>query len=228
MSGNALVPCDDQTISSAEALDAAYRGQPCELVRADGTSRPVPAARWGGQASADEIALFVEPCAGSALDVGCGPGRLTEALDRRGVAVLGIDISPEAVRQTRQRGAAALCQDIFDDRAPAYLWRHVVLADGNVGLGGDPVRLLRRVAGLLRPEGTVLVELAGAGRVLLHDNMQLRVGGRSTPPFTWATVGTAAVAELAAASGLRVSDVRHRNGRHVATLRHQTRSAAAA
>ena len=229
MSGDyTLIPCDDQTISSAEALDAAYRGQPCEVVRADGTSRSVPAARWGGQASQDEIALFVEPCAGSALDVGCGPGRLTEALDRRGVAVLGIDISPEAVRQTRQRGAPALCRDIFDDGAPAFVWHQIVLADGNVGLGGDPLRLLRRVAGLLRPDGTVLVELAGAGHVLLHDNMRLRVSGRSTRPFTWATVGTAAVAELAGAAGLCVSDVRHRNGRHVATLRHQQHSEVAA
>ena len=221
-------PCDYPSITSAEAIDAAYRGQPCELIRADGTSRSLPAARWGGQALPDEIALFVDPCAGPTLDVGCGPGRLTEVLARRGLDVLGIDISQEAVRQTRQRGAPALCHDIFDVSASVGQWRHIVLADGNVGLGGDPVRLLRRIAALLRPGGTVLVELEGPGHVRLHENVQLRVGHRTTRPFSWATVGNDAIADLADASGLFVAGMRRRNDRHVATLRHQTRSARAA
>jgi SAM-dependent methyltransferase len=216
-------PCDDPIITSAEALDAAYRGQHCELVRADGSSRLVPATRWSGRASQDDIALFVDPCGGPTLDVGCGPGRLTHALAMRGLDVLGIDISPEAVRQTRQRGAPAVCQDIFDEHPTLNPWRHIVLADGNVGLGGDPVRLLRRIADLLLPGGTVLVELAGPGHVRLHDDVKLRVGQRATRPFRWATVGTHAIAELAAASGLRVAGMRHSNGRPVATLRHQLR-----
>ena len=37
-------------------------------------------------------------------------------------------------------------------------WDHVLLADGNIGIGGDPLRLLHRAAHLLRPGGTVLVE----------------------------------------------------------------------
>ena len=103
-----------------------------------------------------------------------------------------------------------------------------MLADGNVGLGGDPVRLLRRLAGLLQPDGSILVELTATGHMRLHENVQLRVGGRTTKPFSWATVGTAAVAELALASGLCVTDRRHGNGRHVATLRHLALSAGAA
>ena len=217
---NTLTPCDDLTITSAEALDAAYRGQPCEVVRPDGSTRLVPTQRWSGHASPDDNALFVDPCVGSTLDVGCGPGRLSEALARRGLDVLGIDISQEAVRQTRQRGAPALCHDIFDRAAPFDQWRHIVLADGNVGLGGDPVRLLRRITELLRPGGTILVELAGPGRVVLHENVQLRVGDRTTTPFSWATVGTHAIADLAAASGLCVAGMRRRQTRHVATLRH--------
>lgn len=224
MLGDTLTSCDDLTITSADALDAAYRGQKCELIRADGSSRTLPAARWAGQASKDEIALFVDPCDGSALDVGCGPGRLTEALNKRGVAVLGIDISREAVRLTRKRGAPALCQDIFDERAPKTRWRHVVLADGNIGLGGDPVRLLRRIAELLSPDGTVLVELAATGHMRRHDNVQMRVGGRTTLPFSWATVGTDAITDLAGAAGLCVAGMRRGRGRQVATLRRLARS----
>ena len=37
--------------------------------------------------------------------------------------------------------------------------QHVVLADGNIGIGGDPVALLRRCRELLAESGTVLLEL---------------------------------------------------------------------
>jgi len=47
-------------------------------------------------------------------------------------------------------------------------WAHVLLADGNVGIGGDVVALLRRCAELVRPGGTVVVEVErpGAGHVV--------------------------------------------------------------
>jgi hypothetical protein len=35
----------------------------------------------------------------------------------------------------------------------------VLLLDGNIGIGGDPHRLLRRVRELLTPTGRLLVEL---------------------------------------------------------------------
>ena len=51
---------------------------------------------------------------------------------------LGIDISPEAVRQTRRRGAAAVCRDIFTDVGEELRWQHILLADGNIN-GGPQV-----------------------------------------------------------------------------------------
>ncbi|MDP9442781.1 MAG: hypothetical protein M3P34_11540, partial [Actinomycetota bacterium] len=42
-------------------------------------------------------------------------------------------------------------------------WATALLIDGNIGIGGDPVALLRRVAELLRPAGVVLVELDAPG-----------------------------------------------------------------
>lgn len=206
-------------MTSAQALDAAFSGQPCDVVMADGSWVPLSAQRWSGEATPSDQALFVIPCTGRTLDVGCGPGRLAGALTHRGIDVLGVDISREAVRQTHRRGAAALCQDIFSELPSRQPWDHVLLADGNIGLGGLPGVLLRRAAELLGPEGTVLVELAGNTGLATHRGVQLRVRGQLSRHFDWATVGTAAIDEVAHAAGLLVSEVRYVAGRHVATLR---------
>lgn len=218
---DALVSTRLSPMTTAEALDAAFAGQSCELVSADGTSRPLPTDRWTGRASAVDVALFVSRCTGPTLDVGCGPGRLSGALWDREVNVLGLDISPEAVRQTRQRGAPALCLDIFAPLPGTGLWDHVLLADGNIGLGGRPEALLQLVATLLKAQGTVLVELAGTGAVSVHKGVHLRVGERDSTSFDWANVGVDAIEEVAAAADLVVVDLVSMAGRHVATLQHR-------
>jgi SAM-dependent methyltransferase len=92
---------------------------------------------------------------------------------------------------------------VFDD-IPGT-WDVAVLADGNIGIGGDPVRLLRRVAELLSPGGRILVELdpprsgAGTEQMRLED-----AAGRAGAWFPWAHVAADAIAPLAAAAGLRV------------------------
>lgn len=211
-----------EPLSSSQALDAAFAGLPCDLIRADGTVKRLAAKRWSGHASPVDLALFVEPCEGPTLDVGCGPGRLTAAVTDQGVDALGVDISAEAVRQTRDRGGTAVCQDVFDELPGEPRWQHVLLADGNIGLGGDPVRLLRRVAELLEPGGTALVELAGPGVDLAREQIRMRVAGRLSEPFVWATVGVDMIDDLAQAAALVVTEVRSLAGRHVATLQHVT------
>lgn len=211
-------PCLEAVMSAAQAMDRALAGAVCLLVRAD--DKPLPIGRWQGDATAADLELFSERCHGPTLDVGCGPGRLTAALTDRGLEALGIDISSEAVRQTRARGAAALRVDVFDDLPGGRIWEHVLLADGNVGMGGDPVRLLRRVADLLAPGGSVLVELAGTTRSVIHEQVRLRVGDDLSAAFNWATVGAGAINDLADAAGLDVGRVRYSAGRPVATVRH--------
>ena len=215
---------DETTISrtrhltSAQALDAAFAGARCEIVRADGQAKLLSAHRWTGPASPDDDALFVDQCTGATLDVGCGPGRLTVALTRRGITALGLDVSGEAVRLTRERGGAALHQDVFDELPAPSAWQHVLLADGNIGLGGDPVRLLRHLAPSLSTIGTMLVELAGPGVSEGREQVRLRVAGQATEPFAWATLGTDDIDRTCAQAGLVVHRLSTRRGRHVATL----------
>jgi SAM-dependent methyltransferase len=156
-------------------------------------------------------------CAGPTLDVGCGPGRLTRAVALRGHRTLGVDVSAGAVRLARRRGARAVRRDVFD-RMPGG-WARVLLADGNIGIGGDPVRLLRRCRELLAPGGRIIVELDPPGSRTWAGEVRIAVdGGAPSTPFRWAYVGADNLAWLARTAGMKVLDRWTEAGRWFASL----------
>lgn len=165
------------------------------------------ASLWSGGPLAGDAALLAR-CCGPTLDVGCGTGRLVAALHYAGRAVLGIDVSPEAVRQAQRRGVWVIRADVFGAVPGEGRWRTVLLADGNIGIGGDPCRLLRRCAELLAPGGAILVEVRPPGEPSWSGEVVLRHSGRDSArhsaPFPWAVVSADGVGELAQRSGLRV------------------------
>ncbi len=172
-----------------------------QLRLADGTIKPLHAERWYSEPSPGEMQLL-HGIAGPVLDVGCGPGRLVVGLGRLGVMALGIDPAPGAVRACRERGAPVLQRSVFQRLPAEGRWGTVLLADGNVGIGGDPVRLIARCRDLAGPEGHVLVELASAGTGLRQHRARLECGHDVGPWFDWAEVGVDAIAEVAGAAGL--------------------------
>jgi SAM-dependent methyltransferase len=161
---------------------------------------------------------LVSRCGGPTLDVGCGPGRLTAAVASTGLAALGVDISPTAVRLTRHRGATALCRSVFEPLPAEGRWQHILLADGNIGIGGHPDRLLRRCRGLLAPTGTLLVELDPPGTRSHAATVRLRYGDRQSRPFRWAYLSADDLAGRAEAAALRVLDRWTEAGRWFAAL----------
>jgi SAM-dependent methyltransferase len=142
------------------------------------------------------------------LDVGCGPGRLTAALNRAGHPALGIDVSAAAVRLARRRGASALRRDVFEPLPGHGRWRHLLLADGNIGIGGDPCRLLRRCRDLIAPDGWLHAELAAPGTRSWFGTASIRHDLSGTAAhsagFRWAAVAAHDLPALAAATGLRI------------------------
>jgi SAM-dependent methyltransferase len=174
-----------------------------EVERADGTARPLLARRWLTAVPGDESLL--RRCAGPTLDVGAGPGRLTVALAERGVPALAIDITPYAVVLARSLGALALQRDVFGHVPGTGRWASVLLADGNIGIGGDPVALLRRVRELLAGDGSVVTELSAPGSGSRREQVRLRTIAGPGPWFPWAWVGADQIGPLAAAAGLLVT-----------------------
>jgi SAM-dependent methyltransferase len=166
-------------------------------------------------------ASLVERCQGPTLDVGAGPGRLTVALAERGIPTLGIDVTPDAVRQTRSAGALALMRDVFGHVPGAGRWRTVLVADGAIGIGGDPAALLRRIGELLGPQGRALVEVqpppepVGPDGAAPDDGVlgeQLRAG------LPWVAVDADQIEDLAVSAGLELRELWTDSGRWFAAL----------
>lgn len=153
------------------------------------------------------------------LDVGCGPGRIAAALAAQGIPSLGIDVAPAALGVAERAGATVLDRSVFDPLPGEGRWGSVLLLDGNVGIGGDPVRLLSRVRELLRADGVALVDVEAPGCASAVDQVRLlcpRSG--SGPWFRWAWVSADDVEDFASEAGFVRSEIAVRAGRHVARL----------
>jgi hypothetical protein len=126
------------------------------------------------------------------------------SLAGRGIPVLGVDASPSAVELARRQGATVLERDLFGPLPGEGRWRTVLLFDGNIGIGGDPVRLLARCRELADPSGRVIVELDAPGTGFRTVTARFEVDGRRGPCFPWALVGVDAIDDVAAGAGLAV------------------------
>ena len=96
----------------------------------------------------------------------------------------------------------------------------MLLADGNIGIGGDPVRLLRRTRRLVHSDGRVVTDLAPPGGPISVRILRLEVAGRMSRPFRWAIVPADQIALLAEAAALRVLELTEHEGRWFAQLVH--------
>lgn len=203
--------------------ERALNGERCWIRHDDGSTDRLPVRTWlgGRQASKAEAhfdAVVLDMCDGPTIDLGCGPGRLVANLVQRGIPALGVDLSPTAIDLARDSGAPALRRDLFDPLPGTGRWHNVLLADGNVGLGGDPWRVLRRSAELLRHGGRCLAEFDPQSHGVKVDWIRLETRKTIGPWFRWAWVGVDCAAQLASDVGLAVDDIHSIGDRVVASL----------
>jgi SAM-dependent methyltransferase len=192
------------------------RGGSVNIEYSDGRVRPLASERWLRPIEGDEHILA--RCGGPTLDVGSGPGRLTVALIRMGIPALGIDIAPLAVSLTRRSGGLALRRSVFDPLPGTGQWSEALLADGNIGIGGDPKALLRRLRELVRPDGAVIAELSPPGSRSRVERLRLRQNERVDGWFAWATVSADDIDSFARPCGFLAVERWEEAGRWFATL----------
>jgi SAM-dependent methyltransferase len=172
---------------------------------ADGLVQTLAIREWLADADPVDERLIAR-ARGPVLDIGCGPGRHVSALLRQGTPALGLDASPIAVRLASARGASAVLGDVFSHGLDVGVWQTVLLLDGNLGIGGDPVALLRRAREFLTPEGSVLVETDLPGSGIQSLPVRLERGEDVSHWFPWARVAHDRIGCVAAEAELLVHE----------------------
>ena len=161
---------------------------------------------------------------GRVIDVGCGGGRVALHLQQRGLAVVGLDVSPLAAKATRLRGVnETWCMSIHKLTRHIHSFDTIVLFGNNFGIFGTPQRLQRVLAHWARrmpPKARILAESTspyGGGapgidrnysqrnrrRGLLPGQTRLRVRYHdwATPWFSWLFVSPPEMRSLLRGTG---------------------------
>ena len=206
-----------------QLYDRALGGERCWIRHDDGAVARLPADRWltdrvpdaSDDAFDDAVARM---CDGPTIELGCGPARLVARLVQLGVPALGVDRSATAIRLAGCGGAPAILGDVFEPLPGTGRWQTVLLVDGNVGLGGDPRRILGRAAELLCPGGRCIAEFDVRAIGVQGRWVRLESGCEVGPWFRWASVGVDSAATLAGQVGFTLTAVRVIGGRAIATL----------
>jgi SAM-dependent methyltransferase len=110
------------------------------------------------------------------LDVGCGPGRHSLSLARRGFIVVGVDHSADFVRLAREAGAVEGLDatfeelDVRDLDRPGEFDATICLCQGGFGLlgGRDETDVFGRMAATLGPGGALAVSAFSAAFAVRH------------------------------------------------------------
>ncbi len=102
------------------------------------------------------VEAYFDAAAGPALDLGCGAGRTTRALEREGFDVVGLDVSAPMVRRARgQVGSPLVIADAARLPVPDDSFAHVLFSYNGLDYvpRGQRPAVLDEVARVLRPGG---------------------------------------------------------------------------
>ncbi len=206
-------------------FDLLYRdgaATPTPPGRDEASVLPIERHRWNGQPDAVDR-LVAERCEPPVIDLGCGPGRMVRLLENLGRPVLGVDVSAVAVARASASGSGALRRDI-GGRLPAEgRWGTALLLDGNLGIGGDVVALLRRCRDLVGSGGLVICEVHPdpdrdlTAEVAFGNYVANPGAALGTAP--WSSVGSRVLASHASRSGLIIAEEWSAGGRAFVSLR---------
>lgn len=114
-------------------------------------------SQLAGEDPHGEVAFVERYGPGEVLDAGCGTGRVAIELDRRGIDVVGVDVSESMLATARRLG-------------PTLTWVRADLADLDLGRRFDVVVMAGNVL-LFTAEGTTGAVVAGCARHVAPDGV---------------------------------------------------------
>ena len=227
-----------------QALLDYFRGEPLATIvvhRSDGHADNLPASVFFREPASfspiEQAALNL--CRGTVLDIGAGTGCHSLALQERGVPVLALDVSPQALEILAGRGVEACRQaDVFEFQGGPF--DTLLLMMHGIGMVGDLEgldRFLSHAHTLLNLGGQLLfdsldvrytenpVHLAyqeanrKAGRYVGQIRLRFEYRGQLGLPFDWLHVDPGTLAEHAGRMGWSCRVVRQEeNGDYLAQL----------
>jgi len=204
----------------------------------DGRRDDVPAAFWFRTTLDPLESLALDRCTGRVLDLGAGVGVHALALQRRGLAVLALDISPDCVAIMRERGVQrAVAADLFGFEGGPFD-TILCLCNGldKVGRLADLPRFLARMRALLAEGGQIIADSfdlrvdpsaatrkamrrrTAEGRYFGEADLVLAFEGRRGAPFTVLHVDPETLGAEAAGCGFGCEVIAHAGARYLARL----------
>jgi SAM-dependent methyltransferase len=139
----------------------------------------------------DDIALYLSLArrtGGTVLDVGCGTGRVTDALGRAGLTVIGVDPSPAMLAAARRRSAGlANVRYLEGDAASLPVEEPIGLAIfaidtfAHLLTADEQLAALRRIRRLLGRRSRLVIDLAAPDPAtwLRDDNLLIHAWTRA-------------------------------------------------
>jgi SAM-dependent methyltransferase len=169
----------------------------------------------------------IKHATGRVLDVGCGAGRHALYLQKRGMEVLGIDVSPQAIKTSKLRGlrVARVCSVASVNRRLG-VFATILMLGNNFGLFGSfgkAKTLLRRFHGLTSEGAWIIAECLdpydtsnpshlayqrrneARGRMAGQLRLRARYQGRATPWFDYLFVSRIEMAKIVDRTGWRIT-----------------------
>jgi trans-aconitate methyltransferase len=128
------------------------------------------------------------------LDLGCGTGHLTARIAETGAEVVGIDRSPEMIRQAKEK-YPSLRFEVMDAREIHLDGNFdAVFSNATLHWINEPERVIAGIKKSLRPRGRFVAEFGGKGntgellKAMQHAWQKLGIAGPAPNPWYYPTL----------------------------------------
>jgi trans-aconitate methyltransferase len=143
------------------------------------------------------------------LDLGCGTGHLTAQIAEAGAHVVGVDRSPEMIRQAKER-YPSLRFEVMDAREIALNENFdAVFSNATLHWINEPKRVIVRIKNLLRSGGRFVAEFGGKGNtgelLMAVQHAWAKLGLAGPAPHPWYYPSVAEYAGLLEQQGFEVT-----------------------